>query len=126
MPDIDLERRRILVVEDEPMLALDIVDQIEQHNGVVLGPVLTLEKGLSALRELKPDAAIVNIHLGPELVYELADRLLEEKVPFIIASSELRADIPDRYNGVPLYSKPIEMVKAAYGLIKHGAMQAGE
>ena len=123
---VDLEKRRILVVEDEPMLAFDIVDQIGQHNGIVLGPVVSLEQGLAALREMKPDAAIVNIHLGPKLVYELADQLLEQQVPFVFASSELRADIPDRFNGVPLYSKPLEMVKAAYGLIKHGATQAGK
>ena len=90
MATIDLARRRILVVEDEPMLAFDIVDQIEQHNGVALGPVLTLEKGLSALRELKPDAAIVNINLGRQLVYPLADEMLDQGVPFIFASSELR------------------------------------
>ena len=53
---IDLARRRILVVEDEYILAADIVDQIEDHNGVVLGPVETLERGLAALAEQKPDA----------------------------------------------------------------------
>ena len=108
------------------MLALDIVDQIEQHNGVVVGPVLTLEKGLSALRELKPDAAIVNLNLGRQLVYPLANEMLEKKVPFIFASSELRTDIPDRFNGVPLYAKLIDMVKAACGLLKHGATQAAD
>lgn len=122
----DLHRRRILVVEDEALLAMGICDEIEDHNGIVLGPVTTLEQGLNALRELKPDACIVNINLGPNKVYELADLLIEQHVPFVFASSERRADIPDRFNGVPLHSKPIEMVKAAATLMQNDVSQAVE
>jgi two-component SAPR family response regulator len=117
MGSVDLGRRRILVVEDEYRLAADIVDQIEDHNGIVLGPVETLEQGLAALREEKPDACIVNINLGPDKVYELADLLIEQDVPFVFASSEARADIPDPFNGVPLHAKPLDMIKAAVGLM---------
>lgn len=117
MTMIDLARRRILVVEDEPLLAFDIVDQIEEHNGIVPGPVVTLEKGFDALREMKPDAAIVNINLGRQLVYPLADEMLDQGVPFIFASSEERAAIPDRFNDVPLHSKPISMIEAAAALL---------
>lgn len=113
MGNLDLGRRRILVVEDEYLLAADIVEQIEEHNGVVLGPVETLEQGLNALRDERPDACIVNINLGPDKVYELADRLIDQDVPFVFDSSEIRASIPDRFNGVPLHSKPLDMVKAA-------------
>lgn len=124
MLEPDLAGRRILVVEDEPVLALEIVMQVEDHNGVVIGPMLSLVQGLTALRSERPDACILNIRLGLEMVYPLADELLERRIPFIFASSELRADIPDRYAAVPLHSKPIEMVKAAAGLISHGALGA--
>ena len=116
----DLDRRRILVVEDEAILAMDIVAEIEDHNGVVLGPVMTLEQGILALRDEKPDACIVNINLGPDKVYELADLLIGENVPFVFASSESRAAIPDRFNGVPLHSKPIRMIEAAAALMRNG------
>lgn len=124
MGDVDLNRRRILVVEDEILLAMGICDEIEDHNGVVLGPVTTLEQGLMALRDMQPAACILNIRLGPNMVYELADRLLEQRIPFVFASSEKRADIPDRFNGVPLHAKPIEMVKAAATLMQTGVSQA--
>jgi DNA-binding NarL/FixJ family response regulator len=114
----DLEQRRILVVEDEYLLALGIADEIEDHDGIVLGPVATLEQGLNALRDLQPDACIVNINLGPTKVYDLADRLLDQGVPFVFASSEQRADIPDRFAEVPLHSKPIRMIEAAAGLLR--------
>jgi len=67
-------------VENEAILAMDIVAEIEDHNGVVLGPVMTLEQGILALRDEKPDACIVNINLGPEKVYELADLLIDQDV----------------------------------------------
>lgn len=123
---VDLCRRRILVVEDEYLLAADIVDQIEDHNGIVLGPVETLEAGFAALRDQKPDACIVNVHLGPDLVYELADKLLEQDVPFVFASSETRAAIPDRFAQVPLHSKPLRMVEAAASLMRVRTQVPGE
>ena len=118
MGNVDLGRRRILVVEDEVILAMDIVAEIEEHNGVVLGPVGTLEAGINAFRNEAPDACIVNINLGLDKVYELADLLVDQDVPFVFASSEPRATIPDRFNGVPLHTKPLDMVKAAGHLMK--------
>jgi DNA-binding response OmpR family regulator len=114
---VDLGQRRILVVEDEFLLSLDIVDEIEDHNGIVLGPVVTLGQGLIAFRELKPDACILNIRLGPEMVYELADELVRSGVPFIFASSESRASLPERFARTPLFTKPFRMVEAAAGLM---------
>ena len=125
METTDLARRRILVVEDEAMLALDIIDQVEQHNGVVIGPVASLDAGIEALAKHKPDACILNIRLGPDMAYDLADKLLDAKIPFIFASGEHRADIPSRFRGVPLHGKPVDMVKAAVGLINHGDTMAG-
>lgn len=116
MSTLDLARRRILVVEDEVILALGIAAEIEDHNGVVLGPVATLDAGIAALQEQRPD--IVNINLGPDKVYDLADLLIDKDVPFVFASSEPRAAIPDRFNDVPLHSKPLDMIKAAVGLVR--------
>ncbi len=117
MPEVDLARRRILVVEDDFILAMGIIDEIEDHNGIVQKHVTTLEEGLFELERQQPDACILNIRLGPDMVYPLADRLLELGVPFIFASSEAREHIPDRFAGVPLHSKPIDMIEAASGLL---------
>ena len=118
MSTLDLAGRRILVVEDEVILAMGIAAEIEDHNGVVLGPVATLDAGIAALQEQRPDACIVNINLGADKVYDLADLLIDKDVPFVFASSEPRAAIPDRFNDVPLHSKPLDMIKAAVGLIR--------
>lgn len=51
------------------------------------------------------------------MVYTLAAQLREMGMPFIFASSEARKHIPDRLGDVQLHSKPIEMIKAAAGLM---------
>ena len=107
----------ILVVEDDFLLATDIVAQIEDNNGIAVGPAMTLEKGIDVLRTEKPDACILDIRLGPEMVYELADDLLADGIPFVFASGEIRASIPDRFAKVPLHTKPIEMIWAAATLM---------
>ncbi|HEY8576951.1 MAG TPA: response regulator [Devosia sp.] len=117
----DLAGRRILVVEDEAILAMDIAAEIEDHNGVVLGPVTTLDEGIAALQQQNPDACIVNINLGPNKVYDLADLLIDRDVPFVFASSEPRAAIPERFKEVPLHTKPMKMVEAAAALMRNGA-----
>lgn len=126
MTTVDLARRRILVVEDEAILAMDIAAEIEDHNGVVLGPVATLEAGMTAFQALGPDACIVNINLGPNKVYELADLLMDQQVPFVFASSEARASIPDRFHRVPLHTKPLKMVEAAAALVRNEGVEPGE
>lgn len=78
---------------------------------------MTLEQGLNALQELQPQACIANINLGPNKLYELADRLMEQDAPFVFAGSEMRADIPDQFASVPLHSKPMRMVEAAAQLM---------
>ena len=75
---------------------------------------------MMALDRERPDACILNIHLGRSMVYDLADRLMNEGIPFIFASSEPRSSIPDRFSGIPLHSKPSDMIVAAGGLM--GAM----
>lgn len=94
MPDIDLGRRRILVVEDDFILAVGIIDEIEGHNGIVQAHATTLEQGLFELERARPDACILNIRLGPDMVYPLADRLLELGVPFISQAANPESTFP--------------------------------
>lgn len=109
-----LAGRRVLVIEDEPILRMDICEEIEACGGAVVGPACTLAAGHALLQtEPKPDGGILNIRIGRELVYPLADELIAAGVPIIFASSESTASIPDAYALVPLLSKPINMMAVA-------------
>lgn len=102
----------ILVVEDEPLLSLDICAQIEENGGSVIGPAATLARGHALLRDQRPDGAILNIRIGDEVIYPLADEVLHAGIPVVFASSEARSAIPERYAAVPLLGKPLDMIVA--------------
>lgn len=123
MESVDLGQRRILVVEDDYLLAAGITDQVEDHNGLVIGPAMTLAEGIDLLSRDRPDACILNIRLGPDMVYPLADQLLASGIPFVFASGEHRSSIPYRFVDVPLHAKPIDMVQAAAALMGSGVGQ---
>ena len=109
-----LAGKRILVVEDEFILYLYICEQIEACGGVVVGPVTTLEGGHALFEDTDDrEGGILNIRLGTEMVYPLADRLIAAGVPTIFASSEHRASVPDLFVNVPLIRKPVDMIAVA-------------
>lgn len=113
----DLTGRHILVVEDDFILSLDICLQIEACGGVVIGPAATLNDGYALLQtQPQPDGGILNIRIGENMIYPLADELLAAGIPIIFASSESKASIPDEYARVPLLSKPINMMHVAQEL----------
>lgn len=111
MNKINLAGRRILVVEDELILSLDLCAQIEEFGGVVVGPAPTLEKGrLLFSSSPLPDGGILNIRIGKNMIYPLADDLLAAGVPFIFATCANKRSIPQRYAGIPLVGKPIDIL----------------
>jgi DNA-binding response OmpR family regulator len=117
MPNPDLAGRRVLVVEDDFLLGADIAEEIMSHNGIVVGPAMTLDAGAEMLRAEQPDACILNIRVGQEMIYGLADEVRLANIPFVFASGERRDSIPDRFSDIPLHPKPINMVKVAATLI---------
>lgn len=114
MKNSDLAGRRIMVVEDEFLLCLDICEQIELCDGIVVGPATSLAKGQALLQDNPhPEGAILNIRLGNDLVYPLADALMAAGVPIIFASSESKVSIPQEYESIPIIAKPVDMILVA-------------
>lgn len=82
-----LRDRRIHVVEDEYIMAQDLRYELEDAGAEVLGPVPSVTGALTLLaREAPPDAAILDVNLGGEMVYPLADILRQRGIPFMFAT----------------------------------------
>jgi two-component SAPR family response regulator len=106
----DLAEHRILVVEDNFLLAMEIEGLLRRQGCVVLGPVGTVEHALALLdREATPDLAVLDVDLQGRRVTPVAAALLSRDVPFVLVTGyrELQLDEPE-LDGRPRLEKPLD------------------
>ncbi|MBC7139104.1 MAG: response regulator [Defluviimonas sp.] len=85
-----LEGKKIMVVEDEALLALDLAMTMEELGAAVVGPCYRLGPALDLVKSMKVDGAILDVDLNGETVFPLARFLEEQGVPFVFHTG--RAD----------------------------------
>ena len=96
----------ILVVEDEFLIALDIVAALENAGLPVVGPASTVRDALAAIESGPLRGALLDAHLGGESAGQIADVLISRGLPFAFVSGYGRESLPASHNGVPLVRKP--------------------
>jgi DNA-binding response OmpR family regulator len=97
----------ILVVEDEPVLAVALEVSLQRAGYTVLGPIAHLDAALAALSGPPIDAALLDVHLTRgDLVYGIADRLEELRIPFGFMTAYETGQIAARYAAHPFLRKP--------------------
>jgi CheY-like chemotaxis protein len=97
---------RILVVEDEMLLAMDIEELVRAAGCTVIGPVGTMPDAMRKLRETRPDGAILDVNISGEMVFPIADALHEAGIPFMIVTGYTREHVPERHRHRPFLQKP--------------------
>jgi CheY-like chemotaxis protein len=98
---------RILIVDDEPLISAMTEDWLSELGHIVVGPAHNLAAALK-LAETDLDAAIVDVSLGKDLSYPLADALSARGVPFALASGYGPEGIEPRYRARSTLGKPFE------------------
>ena len=98
----------IMLVEDEALVAMAVNDLMTDFGFSVVGPFGRVSEAIAAFKKGGIDAAILDINLGGELVYPLAEKLIEAKVPFIFVTGYGPESIDSRFAGVPVLQKPVE------------------
>lgn len=112
MSDPILANCRILVVEDEYMLATELRSNLTDFGAVVLGPVGNVDAALELLEgEASLDGAVLDANLQGVMVFPVADRLEERGVPYLFTTGYDASTIPARFKHVPLVEKPTNMPK---------------
>lgn len=97
----------ILVAEDEFIIACDLCDTVEEAGYFVEGPHCNISSAMLAFQKQRPDVAILDIHLGDEIVYPLAERLMAEDVPVIFHSGRCTpAEVRELYPSASTLAKP--------------------
>lgn len=103
----NLEKRRVLIVEDNPVLAYDLHDLINEVGIETVGPALDLATGLDLAQQEPLDAALLDIDLGGEYVWPLARELRAKEIPFAFISAECRKDmLPEPFRDAICLEKP--------------------
>jgi DNA-binding response OmpR family regulator len=97
---------RILVVEDEFLIALDIAGVLEQAGLAVIGPAGTVGDALQAIEREEVHGALLDAHLAGEPVGCIADALKARGIPFAFVSGYGPEQLPPAHRGAPLVRKP--------------------
>jgi DNA-binding response OmpR family regulator len=107
--DRSLVSRRILVVEDEYLLAQDAQEALVGSGYKVLGPVPNQKEAFAALERDRPDAVVLDLNLDGDISTGLAEHLRREGIPFVIVTgygeSHVRGCLTD---GAPWIGKPYD------------------
>ena len=101
--------KNILVVEDEPILALDLCDQLAGAGFAVVGPAFDAAEGLELVARMDCDLAILDVNLGRETSEPVARELRRRGIPFVIVSGYSCEHHPPAFKGAPLVAKPIRI-----------------
>ncbi len=99
-----IDGKRILVVEDEFIVAAMLCDTLEDHGAVPLGPVGRVAEGLVMIAEGGIDAAVLDWNLAGEPGTPLAEALAERGIPFVIATGYGSVEPP--FADRPILGKP--------------------
>jgi two-component sensor histidine kinase/DNA-binding response OmpR family regulator len=98
---------RILIVEDEPLVAMSLRDSLRELGFAPLGPFHRIGDAMVALRRNAIDGAILDVNLRGEMIYPLAHLLAAEKIPFIFLTGYGSQEIDPRFSHVPTVQKPL-------------------
>ena len=90
---------RILVVEDEPLIAMDIEERLLAAGGNVIGPAANPETARRLIAETAPDAALLDANLAGSRVDDLAVELRRRRIPFAFATGFGRESLPREFAG---------------------------
>jgi CheY-like chemotaxis protein len=120
----NLEGLRLLLVEDEYLFAFCMAELLEDMGVDVLGPVACVSDAMDLLDKAPEiDGAILDVNLGTEVVFPVADRLLALQIPFVFASAYDRAMLPARFRGIEVCEKPLnpDVVRRAVSRLRSAA-----
>jgi DNA-binding response OmpR family regulator len=109
MAEQTLRGLRVLIVEDEYLLADDLYNTLTDAGAEVLGPIASVRDATAFIAsEPSIDAAVLDVNLRGELVYPVADALLARGVPFAFATGYDKWSLPERFAHAPRVEKPFK------------------
>lgn len=104
---------RVLVVEDEAMLSILLEDFLSDLGCEVVATASHLEDAVEKARNLAIDVAVLDINLGGQLSYPVAEALRSRAIPFLFATGYGTLGLPEELLGTLVLSKPFNQRQLA-------------
>jgi two-component sensor histidine kinase/CheY-like chemotaxis protein len=115
----ELRAQRVMIVEDEALIAMVLVENLQEMGLSTVGPFSRVADALKVDEEI--DAAILDVNLGGESVYPVAEMLSARGIPFVFMTGYGSASIDPRFANVPVLQKPIEAKALEDMFVSRGA-----
>jgi CheY-like chemotaxis protein len=108
----NIKGRRLLVVEDDFLIADDLANSLQELGAEIVGPAGTVEDALELLEsDGVLDAAVLDINLREERVYPVASVLTQRGIPFVFTTGYDTVAIPQVYASAPRCEKPVDKMQ---------------
>ena len=98
--------RRVLIVEDESLVAMLLETILEDMGCVPVGPAATVDEGLQLAADGPIDAALLDVNVAGRQVFPVAEVLKARGVPFVFSTGYGESGLPDEWRGHPTLQKP--------------------
>ncbi|SDY92311.1 Response regulator receiver domain-containing protein [Citreimonas salinaria] len=114
LAQVTLNRRTVLLVEDDFLIAMDVAASLEEDGARVVGPAATVSVALDLISQTESlDAAILDINLRGTTSYAIADVLRDRGVPIVFVTGYDKSIVPDHYADVPICQKPFDLARCS-------------
>ena len=110
----------VLLVEDDPVIALDTSMTLQSIGATVVEMATTLDEAQKLLDKIKPQIVVLDIDLRGVMSFTLAERLVQDSIPFIFTTgygSELT--LPPAFRDRPVVGKPYDVEELRQALLPH-------
>jgi CheY-like chemotaxis protein len=101
-----ISTKRVLVVEDEYLVAMDMSTYLEAAGAQVVGPASNVNAALEVLERTELDGAILDVNLHGEMAFPIADALAARGIPFVFMTGYDARMMPARFASVKRCEKP--------------------
>ena len=99
---------RILVLDDEPLISMMVQDWLTELAYETVGPANSVTGALGLIDSTPLDAAILDLSLGKEDCYPVAEALRARGIPFVLVTGYGHVNVADCFQDAPILSKPID------------------
>jgi DNA-binding NtrC family response regulator len=98
---------RVLIIEDEAVVAIDLAEWLERAGFVVVGPAPTVARALALIAQPGCEAAVLDIRLRQETSEAVAEELRAKGIPFVVLTGFGSTQLPAVFKDAPMLSKPV-------------------